>query len=202
MIKKRKRRYVFPAPRITGRYGPDYGTDVIRWMGRVALQHLGSFHRDRQPFPTTTTLAQWIRERTLTDGAPYIVSGNESKPDKWRLSNDDLTRKTMDAAAFALLHFDPVYYDQRRAWGEDTSRGQAFTQTDYRHYTHLTAKNAASAMGCSVRTIRRLRAEARSLLPVKTGDAELDQLLFETRMPPSAGVLRAVNSKINLSNHS
>jgi hypothetical protein len=187
MIKKRKRRFVFPAPRVTGRFGNDYGTDIISWMDSVTLQYLGKFYGKRQPFPEASELALWLREKTLRDGGDYILSGQEGKAGKYRLSAEDLTRKTTDAAAFALLHFDPVFYDQRRKWGEDTSRGPSFTQADYAKYSHLTAAKAALAMGCSVRTIRRLRA---ALTPGSDEWllAEMDAEIERTRRARQASV--------------
>jgi hypothetical protein len=76
-----------------------------------------------------------------------------------------------ESAAFALEVFDPSYLERAARGGRKSRRGPTFTQRDLARFDGLSVTDAAAAIGCSERTVKRLRRARRDSL-ARMGEAD------------------------------
>ncbi|MGN7968041.1 hypothetical protein [Microbacterium sp. 22296] len=125
----------------------DHSTRVIRWMGRNALRRITEFRKAFRRYPTVDELQSWLED--------HCTAALDHFEDKYE-------RMTQDAAIYALSAYDEAAYDvivKRASKGGKTSRrGKTYTVDQLRSVQDLSIAKQAEALGCSLTTIKRLRA--------------------------------------------
>lgn len=138
----------------------DHGTEVIRWMERNGFRYLHSFapgHPNAdKPVPRVEDLTAWMLTITMAH--------------EHRLTDEELDRKAKDAAIFVAIHYDPEaeVYKRARRGGSKSRRGPQYTSAQLKDLEGLSIAQQAHALGCSPRTVARLRK--------KSFQDELDEL--------------------------
>lgn len=142
----------------------DHRTHVIRWLDRNALRRIHEARKLTGRFPTVDELQDWL-EVHCAEARHYF---------------DDCDRMAEDAAVFALSVFDQAEYDRRVAravnGGKKSRRGKSFTTDQLREVEGLSITQQAAKLGCSVATIKRIRARLKAENSAAY-DAEVDAIV-------------------------
>jgi len=169
-------RYQFPRPtRVGSKNTKSFGSRVYQWMTRSALRWLvDECQRTGEPLPSHEVLAARLEAYTWARGKRYIVSERDSgKPGKGaqRITSENLLRMADKAASFALTRYRPDFLETAAEGGRKTKRGHSFGIERLDEVKGMTNSDAARTLGCSVRTVQRMRARDRHVT------SEIDSLL-------------------------
>lgn len=166
----------------------DHSTLIMSWMKRIAMQHLLYLRSTGEVFPDEEELSAWIYSEAYDRGRASDTLSDTSA--RGVVTYDKLPRMALAAAQHALLDYNPEFTpapprfsrESASRGGKNSKRPRQFTTADLVHGEGLGTKAAAAAIGCSVRTLWKLRAEAdvaSRVVPYVTGDPEMDALLAE-----------------------
>jgi hypothetical protein len=182
----------------------DHSTLVMSWMKRVGMQHLLHMHNTGEVLPDEEELSTWIYSEAYDRGrASGTLSDTRARG---VVTYDKLARMAPAAAEHALADFDPDFTpaaprfsrESASRGGKNSKRPRQFTTADLALGEGLGTKAAAAAIGCSVRTLWKLRAEAEAgkrVVPYVTGDEELDAYLAAIDAAPPAPPTPPASSK-------
>jgi hypothetical protein len=143
-----------------------YSYRLNAWMCSKALSLILEFIRDSGNDPDARPSVEWIADRvddaTVELGRQWLASGYDyqgSAPDGvivWERTYGMAT----SAAEFALREYDPEKRERWARGGAHSRRGPNYTVHALRALPEgLTAMEQARELGCSIRTVRSLRAQ-------------------------------------------
>jgi hypothetical protein len=210
--------YRFPTPQArASNKAITFQDRVSRFLVKSALQELLIHKEAGLPLLSQDELSEWIGDLLAQRGSKYLMHGNDPASREVNGSSSigpyRADRLANRAAEYALHHFNPDYLKQvkakAKAGGRKSKRPSAFGPDQLAKVVGLSLTAAADVLGCTPRTVSRMRARARALdsvtpvgLPWITGDRILDEILAETRIqiekerqPPHAPVTPRITNR-------
>lgn len=159
----------FPAPSRFKSENDFLNRGVYRWLCRLAGTELYRHFRTGEVIPTADELADWLDAKAWPKVRSFVVD-YQSNASKGQWTGTQYRRQLERAAAFCLENYDPVpIFIRASRGGQRSRRGKKYTIVDLMPLDGLSAREQAEKIGCSVRTVRRLRAELQVYDPVIAG---------------------------------
>jgi hypothetical protein len=213
------KKYRFPTPQArASSKAISFQDRVSRFLVKSALQELLIHKEAGLPLLSQDELSEWIGDLLAQRGSKYLVHGNDPASREVNGSSSigayRADRLANRAAEYALDHFKPNYLEQvkakAKAGGRKSKRPPEFGPDQLAKVVGLSLTAAADVLGCTPRTVSRMRARARALdsvtpvgVPWITGDRILDEILAETgiqiervRQPSHAPVTPRITNRI------
>jgi hypothetical protein len=136
---------------------------VMRWMIRTGYQQANrhySHHGDEQAARHIVGPLELIAAARAADTRGILDWRNQ---DTWVTLDAYELRQTAELAARIVeQQWTPAFIDTCSLAGRVSRRGPTFTLEAYADVAHMPQSLAARALGCSVATIKRLRAQAKA----------------------------------------
>lgn len=101
--------------------------------------------------------AEQADTRGIINNAPAEIDGF---PEWIHLTDEEVAKCARTAVRAVGKHWRPTFIDTCILGGQVSRRGPKFTSKDYLQVRHMTQSKAAAALGCSIATVKRLRARA------------------------------------------